>query len=863
MLSTEIKQLLQDRWRKQSLLFNSTLSYILTNIYDLLRSQNVLLAFYTKNNSFRFMKKLKYVLTSLLLITSFLGFSQGRPQMAKIKITGKVIEKTSKQALEYATITLTNLNFPKATSGGITNPKGEFNIDISPETYDIKIEFISFKPIIIKGRSLRESTNLGEIALEEDASQLNEVVIRSEKTTIDIKLDKKVYNIGNDLMVKGGTVSDVLDNIPSVSVNAEGTISLRGNKNVTIFIDGMPSNAVNVNEALRLISADAIEKVEVITNPSSRYDAEGGAGILNIILKKGKNKGINATLIAASGYPETNSISGTLNYKTKYYNLFTNQGYSYRNNPGNAFIQTEYLNPKPNSPEYIEETNEIENKVNNYNGNLGLELYVTESTSWTNSINYRNSDEAIVENMNLDKQYANAATDYTQTRVNDNDVKNEDIEYKSSLRKKFKKDGHKLNANVQIANNHYKDFNNIVDSDKSTNDYAGNNQNIIKQLYQLDYVLPTGKAGQFEAGYRGSFTDQKSDAVLYNGAVLNTDLSNNLEYLEKINAIYSQYGFKKNKFSYLFGLRWENSNIHVNQLASNDFNHKKYNTFFPSAFLTYEVSKESSLSLNYSRRITRPRGSMINPFGNFTNNINISKGNPDLDPSMSDAIDFGYLKKWDKILFNTSIYTNKTTDVVRWTKMESGDFVNGVPVMITKPINLATEFRTGFELNLNYTPYKWWRLNSNFNFINIDIKGDYTYTDFNDQVVTQNFDKNASSWSAKLNSKITLLNKIDWQTNMNYTSDQNTVQGKILGVFAMNLGFSKDVMKDKGTFAFTVNDVFNSRKSKVETLIPNVIQSYGEMQFRQRQFTLSFTYRFNKAKNEKGKDPENGNGDDF
>lgn len=810
------------------------------------------------------MKKLKYVLTSFLLITYFLGFSQERPQMAKIKITGKVIEKTSKKALEYATLTLTNPNFPKSISGGITNPKGEFNIDINPGTYDIKIEFISFKPIIIKGRSLRESTNLGEIALEENASQLSEVVIRSEKTTVDIKLDKKVYNIGNDLMVKGGTISNVLDNIPSVSVDAEGTISLRGNKNVTIFIDGMPSNAVNINEALRLISADAIDKVEVITNPSSRYDAEGGAGILNIILKKGKNKGINATLIAASGYPEANSISGTLNYKTKHYNLFTNQGYSYRNNPGNSFIQIEYLNPKPNSPEYIEETNKIENKANNYNGNLGLEWYVNESTSWTNSINYRNIDEAVVEKIKLNKQYANAATDYTQTRTNDNEVKNVDVAYKSNFRKKFKKDGHKLNALVQIANNYYKDFNNIVDSDnKSSNDNAQNIQNIIRQLYQLDYVLPTGKAGQFEAGYRGSFTDQKSDAVLYNGAVLNTNLSNNLEYLEKVNAIYSQYGFKKNKFSYLFGLRWEDSNIHVNQLASNDFNHKKYNNFFPSAFLTYEVSKESSLSLNYSRRITRPRGSIINPFGNFTNNINIYKGNPDLDPSMSDAIDFGYLKKWNKILFNTSIYTNKTTDFVMNTKRESGDFVNGVPVIITSPINLGTEFRTGFELNLNYTPYKWWRLNSNFNFFNIDTKGDYTYTDFNDQVVTQNFDNNASSWSAKLNSKVNLPNKIDWQTNMNYTSDQNNIQGKVLGIFAMNLGFSKDVMKDKGTFALTINDVFNSRKRKVETLIPNVIQSYGEIQYSQRQFTLSFTYRFNKAKNEKEKDPNNGNGDDF
>ncbi|HEY6142784.1 MAG TPA: outer membrane beta-barrel family protein [Flavobacterium sp.] len=810
------------------------------------------------------MKKLQYALTFLILITSFLVFSQGRPQMAKIKITGKVIEKTSKQALEYATITFTNPKFPKATTGGITNPKGEFNIDINPGTYDIKIEFFSFKPIIIKDRSLRESTNLGEIALEEDIAQLNEVVLRAEKTDISVKLDKKIYSIGNDLMVKGGTVSDVLDNIPSVSVDAEGAVSLRGNENVTIFIDGKPSNAININEALRLIPADAIDKIEVITNPSSRYDAEGGAGILNIILKKGKNQGINGTIIGASGYPETNSISGTLNYKTKHYNLFTNQGYSYRNNPGNALIKTDYLNPKPESPEYTEETRKNENEENSYNGNLGIELYLNESTSWTNSINYRNSDKAIIENINLDKQFDDPADNYTQTRVNDGDSKSEDIEFKSSLLKKFKKDGHKLTADVQIANNYDKDLADITDSDSTYgNDYSQNIQKKVKELFQLDYVLPVGDAGQFEAGYRGSFTNLNTDAVVSNSIAIN---NSDLEYIENVNAVYSQYGFKKNKFSYLFGLRWEDSNIHINEFIENNFNHKKYNNFFPSAFLTYELNEESSLSLNYSRRITRPRGRMINPFNINSSNINPFRGNPDLDPSMTDAIDFGYLRKWDKFLVSTSLYVNKSNDVFQFVRINSGDEVNNVPVIITTPVNLATEYRTGFEFNLNYTPYKWWRLNSNFNFFKIDSEGEYTYTNFDNEVVTVNLDQNASSWSAKLNSKVTLPNKIDWQTNMNYTGDQKIGQGKTLGVFAMNLGFSKDVMKDKATFAFNINDVFNSRKRKMETLTDD-FQSYGEMQFRQRQFTLSFTYRFNKPKNEKEREPkrapENGDGEDF
>ena len=246
---------------------------------------------------------------------------------------------------------------------------------------------------------------------------------------------------------------------------------------------------------------------------------------------------------------------------------------------------------------------------------------------------------------------------------------------------------------------------------------------------------------------------------------------------------------------------------------------------------------------------------MINPFSNYSSNINIFQGNPDLDPAMTDAFDFGYLNKWGKFLLSTSLYTNKTSDVFMFARIESGDFVNGVPVIISGPINIATEWRTGFEFNLNYTPFKWWKLNSNFNYFNVDTNGDYTYTDFNDKEITQNFDNNASSWSAKLNSKVTLPYKIDWQTNMNYNGDQKTAQGKSLGIFSMNLGFSKDVLKEKATLAFNISDVFNSRKRKYETQIPNLIQSYGEMQWGQRQFTLSFTYRFNKQKNDKEREP--------
>jgi outer membrane receptor protein involved in Fe transport len=587
---------------------------------------------------------------------------------------------------------------------------------------------------------------------------------------------------------------------------------------------------------------------------------------LNIILKKGSNLGFNGTLIGTTGYPKNNGLSGTLNYKTKKYNLFTNQGYSNRNYPGSALIETDYLNPKPFSPEFILETRDNERVNKSYNGNLGIELFLNKSTSWTNSINYRNSKGDNQDNVNYDNQFVNTSENYNRTRVSYEDVKSENVEYISNLIKKFKKDGHKLTVDVQISNNDDTNIANIDDS-QSGNDFTQNIQKQNKELFQTDYVLPIGKGSQFEAGYRGNFSNQLTDVTVYENGTINTDYTNKLEYIENVNAFYSQFGFKKNKFSYLFGLRWEASNIEINQFTTNDFNHKKYNDFFPSAFLTYEISDESSISLNYSRRINRPRGRMINPFNNYSSNINIFRGNPNLDPAMTNSVDFGYLKKWSKFMLSTSLYAKNTTDVWAFVRIESGDYVNGIPVIISGPINLATEFRTGFEFNLNYTPYKWWRLNTNFNFFNIDTKGDYTYTDFNDQEVTQNFDKNASAWSAKLTSKVTLPSKIEWQTNMNYTGDQKTAQGKILGAFTMNLGFSKDVMKDQATVAFNINDVFNTQKRKMETLIPGVIQSYSEMQFHQRQFTLSFTYRFNKQKNDKEKEKqprrEMDNGEDF
>jgi outer membrane receptor protein involved in Fe transport len=298
-------------------------------------------------------------------------------------------------------------------------------------------------------------------------------------------------------------------------------------------------------------------------------------------------------------------------------------------------------------------------------------------------------------------------------------------------------------------------------------------------------------------------------------------------------------------------LRYEHSDIVVDQVTSNIYANKVYGNFFPSGTIAYEFDATSNISVNYSKRINRPRGREINPFSSYSSNINLFQGNPDLDPSRTDAYDLGFLKRWSKLTFNTSVYFNRTVDNVQYVRRESGEFVGSTPVIVTTPVNLSTEYRAGFEFNFNYTPYKWWRVNTNFNFFRLETVGVYRYLTSTNIERVIDFANVANTWSARVNSKLTLPGKVDWQTNINYNGPQTTAQGLNKGIFAMNLGFSKDVLKDKATVALNINDVFNSRVRRYENFIDGQVETDGAMQWRVRQITLSFTYRFNKTKNER------------
>ena len=821
------------------------------------------------------MKNFAYLISLILFFAALTVTGQDRQAAKKIKITGKVLDNSTSQPLEYATIIFQNSKKPELVTGGITNNKGEFDIEINAGTYDIRIEFISFKTIEIKQRNLQDNSNLGTFSLSDDSTQLDGVELRADRSTVEIKLDKRVYNVGQDMMVKGGTVSDVLDNVPSVAVDIDGSVSLRGNANVRILIDGRPANAININDALRLIPADAIDKVEVITNPSARYDAEGGGGIINIILKKGKNKGLNGTVTGTIGDPTNRSLIGNVNFKSDNFNIFTSQGYTHRESPGNSLTNSENFNSDGTTSNFIYEKRNNSRIGNNYNGNFGFDWYLDPSLTWTNAFSYRKNTTDNPESLTFENYDANNVFQSTRLRQLDQTDDGENVEFSSNFVKNFKKEGHKLTADFSFSDNSDDEFSFIRDTD--FDDVRTFEDQVQKRtIIQADYVLPIGENGRFEIGFKGDYTEILTDFKFedfsegMNSWIQNDSISNIFQYKEKVNALYTQYGNKINKFSYFFGLRWEDSNIEVNQLVTNDFNKKLYNNFFPSAVFAYEFKESTNVSLSYSRRIQRPRGRFLNPFPNFSSNINIFQGNPDLDPAMTHAVDAVFLYKWNKFTISSSAYFNLTEDSFQFIRQESGDFVelenpNGenisIPIVITTPINLATQYRMGFEFNLNYSPFKWWRLNGNFNFFSNETKGDFSYTNFQGNLIFQDLNNLALSWTTRITSKITLPYKIDWQANASYNAPETTAQGRQLGVVSANVAFSKDVLKDKATVALNVSDVFNSRKRITETNLPRV-SSYSEFQWRVRQVNLSFTYRFNKQKNDRDKQQRREGGDE-
>ena len=488
------------------------------------------------------MRKIILTLICLLNITAI--FAQKTTQKATFSISGKVIDKDTKEPLEYATIVLKNLKNNKL-SGGVTDNKGEFYINIAGGTYDISVEFISFKTVSFKNRTIDKNINLGTVILSEDGEVLDEIIIVPEKSTVDIRLDKKIYNVGKDMTVKGGNVADVLDNVPSVSVDIEGNVSLRGNENVRILIDGKPSSLVGLDgtSALRQLPADAIESIEVITSPSARYDAEGTAGILNIILRKGKVTGFNGSINPTIGDPTQYGISTNLNYRTKKFNLFTNTGYNYRNGPGNGLNNSTYFDNSKNITGYLNEIRNNNRLRKGINSSFGIEYYLNDNSSILGNIVIRKSDGENTTSNNIEIFNANKVLTDSRSRNENQLSDSKSIQYSINYTNRLNAAGKKLTIDLQYSKSDQDEKGSIFQN----NAFVENNntiQNSVRRLVQIDYVFPKENGSQIELGYKADLNKVNSDYknspfVPYSDPKF--DPSNNLDFEQNVYAVYSQY----------------------------------------------------------------------------------------------------------------------------------------------------------------------------------------------------------------------------------------------------------------------------------------------------------------------------------
>jgi outer membrane receptor protein involved in Fe transport len=779
----------------------------------------------------------------LLLFSTHLLFAQG-------SVSGQVIDAESGSPLEFTTVSL--LQGPDSTlvTGGYTDTEGKFTIEATPGQYMVKVQFVSYDTKLVDAVQIGNGTkNLGTISLAPNTATLSEVIVEAEKEQMVLELDKRVFNVAQDLSNTGRNAADILDNLPSVTVDVDGNVSLRGSGNVRILVDGKPSGLIGIGDTdgLRTLNGDVIERIEVVTNPSARYDAEGSAGIINIVLKKKKNSGLNGSLTTNIGTPENYGASVNLNYRTNWVNFFVNYGVNYRRSPGNGNSYQEFFGADTS---YItRRTNDrIRGGLSN-NFRLGTDFIINEYNTITASALYNISDQ----DNNTDTWYRDYTSDnilFQRTLRTDREHEDEENqEYELYYKRTYAKKGRELTANVQ-----FRQSGEIEDSDQ--NEFEGfeeeemipsliqrslNDENERQWLIQADYIHPFLENAKFETGVRNTLRQINNAYIVEEQEESGDwaslpDFTNTFNYDENIYAAYAILSNKTGKWSYQGGLRTELTDITTHLVQTDERNEKNYINFFPSAFLTYSLSKSNSLQASYSRRINRPGFWSLNPFSSITDARNIRTGNPDLDPEFTDSYELGYLYNYSSGNVYFGAYYRFTDDVVE--RVRFAETIDDEVITFTLPQNLSTQDAYGFELNGSKDLFSWWNVNANANFYRSITEGEFNGEALNADTYTM---------SGRFTSRWKIPNLFDVQFSGFYRAPEETTQGRRRAFYAFDLGATRDIMQKKGTLALNVRDLFNTRRFRYETFTDEFYES-GEFRWGVRQITLSFTYRLNDIK---------------
>ncbi len=768
-------------------------------------------------------------------------------------VQGIVLDSNTEEPLSYATVTLYNATDSTLADGAVTDDAGIFKIEASIGEYYAEIGFIGFQTQFIPDINITKSKlnyDLGTLGLSSDAATLDEIEVRAERSTMQMSLDKRVFNVGKDLANIGGNATQVLDNVPSVTVDVEGNVSLRGSGGVRILVNGRPSSLIGNGDTngLRNIPANLIESIEVITNPSARYEAEGMAGIINIILKKDARIGINGSFDLNVGYPDNYGISANMNYRKNKLNFFANYGLNYRQSPGNGANFQEFQRDDTlfiSDQERIRERSGWNNSIR-----TGADYYFNEKSVLTTAFTYRIGKDDNFSEIEYRDYISSRDPENLMgiTTRRDDELEDEtNLEYSLTYRKEFDRKGQEFTADIRFQDNIEEESSSIREQ-FFTPEFTPTNEADLRQrsnnaegeqelIIQLDYVHPISEEGKMEFGYRTSIRNIDNDfsvEEIENGEWTTLpNFSNEFAYDERVYAAYAIIGEKWGDFSAQGGLRAEYSDIITELVTTKERNARDYFNLFPSVFLGYDLPNDNAVQVSYSRRINRPRFWYLNPFFSFSDARNFRGGNPNLDPEFTDSYEITHIKYWDKATLTSSFYYRQTDGVIDRIRR-----VNDDGTTISRPENLLTENSFGADLTFNISPYKWWDLNGNANFFRSITDGGNLGPDFQADTYT---------WFGRLTSKMRLFEDFDTQLRVNYRAPRRTTQGSTKSYTFVDLAISKDVLQDKGTLTLSVQDLFNSRLYRYTTEAPGFFAE-SEWRWRARQVILSFNYRLNQKK---------------
>lgn len=780
--------------------------------------------------------KMKNLKLSIFLIAGLLGVGQFvSAQTASVTFTGKVLENSKRVPVEYATIIVKNRADSTLITGTSALEDGSFELASPSEEVFIEISFIGFVTKQISDfKILNGRADLSEILLVQDSQVLGEVTVVGQRSQTEFHLDKRVFNVGQDLSSSGASALEVLNNVPSVTVNIEGQISLRGSQGVRILINGKPSVlATEQGNALGSITAEMIEKIEVITNPSAKYDAEGSAGIINIVLKKENKDGVNGAVTVNTGTPNNHSLGFSLNRRTQKFNLFSQLGVGHRTFP------EKYRTVNQDSAATIASSGNSKKNETFYNLILGMDYHINKNNILSVSGHYGYEKETEYS----DTDFTSMKGEVTQSRWRRHEAtraNNPKWQYELQYQKNFEdhKD-HKLLMSSQgnfFGKDQSSDFSHhLLEGDTGFSDQKTRTDfKEAEYIFKADYTKPFNDVWSVEAGGQYLIKDISSDYAISN--LVNSswqtdpDLTNIFSMDQDVLAAYASGAYEGNKLGVKVGLRVENTNLNTLLENTNERNQQKYLNLFPSAHTSYKLTDRFSFQAGYSRRIYRPGLWELNPFSNIQNNYRIQTGNPYLKPEFTDSYEITGIYNFQALSLNLGTYHRFTSDAIE----EVSTVENNIST--SKPANIGTRRTTGLEFNAKYSPAVW-----------VSVSADVNYNYFIRNGVFENtvFNFSADQMTSRVTSKFKLPAGFDLELVGHYRSGYKTLQGRVSENAFADLGLRKKIFKGKTIVNLSVRDVFASRFWETTITQP---EFYLYQHSRMGRFiTLGISYGFGKG----------------